>query len=232
MKLHCLIVDDEPLARTGIETYIRQTPYLVLAASAVDATDAKESLQEHPVDIIFLDVEMPGLTGIDFLKSLANPPIVIIISAYSNFAIEGFELEVLDYLVKPVTYERFLKATDRALEMYGMKKNSTDATYFFTKCNNRLEKINYTDILYVEARLNYVNIVTTSQKHLVYSGLSKIEEILPSWLFMKVHKSFIVAVNKIQAIEGNMVCIKDIKLPIGKNHKEKLFRQFVKRTNS
>jgi DNA-binding LytR/AlgR family response regulator len=229
MKLNCLIVDDEPLARAGLEKYIKQTPLLSYIASVTDAAEAMELLQANSVDLLFLDIEMPKITGIDFIRSLSKPPMIILVTAYSNYAVEGFELEVLDYLVKPVAYPRFLKAVDRAVNKFlAAPANQPNETFLFVKSNNRLEIINYADILYIEAKLNYVSIVTASKKYIVYSSIKKMEDTLPSKQFVKIHKSYIAAIDKITAIEGNQVCINQVKLPVGKNHKELLQKRVFK----
>lgn len=229
MKLDCLIVDDEPLAIAGIKNYVNQTPLLNYIASATDAAEAMELLQANFVDLLFLDIEMPKITGIDFIRSLSKPPMIILVTAYSNYAVEGFELEVLDYLVKPVAYPRFLKAVDRAVNKFLVTSaNQPNETFFFVKSNNRLEKINYVDILYVEAKLNYVSIVTSNKKYIVYSSIKKMEDTLSNKQFIKIHKSFIIAIDKITAVEGNLVCINQVKLPVGKNHKELLQKQVFK----
>lgn len=221
MKLNCLIVDDEPLARMGLENYVKQTDQLRYIASASDAAIAMELLQATQVDLIFLDIEMPGITGIDFIRSLAKSPMIILVTAYSDYAVEGFELEVLDYLLKPVTYPRFLKAVDRAINKFlSASTNQPNETFFFVKSNNRLEKIVFADIQYIEARLNYVSIVTANKKYIVYSSIKKMEDSLPGRQFIKIHKSFIVAIDKIIAVEGNQVCLEQVKLPVGKNQKK------------
>jgi DNA-binding LytR/AlgR family response regulator len=221
MKLNCLIIDDEPLARTGLENYVKQTASLRYIASASDAAVAAELMQANPVDLLLVDIEMPGITGIDFVRSLAKPPMIIFVTAYSDYAVEGFELEVLDYLLKPVAYPRFLKSIDRAVSQFlAQSAHQQNDPFFFVKTNNRLERIRYADIHYIEARLNYVSIVTTGKKYIVYSSIKRMEESLPAGQFMKLHKSFIVAIDRIIAIEANQVCLEKIKLPVGKNQKQ------------
>jgi DNA-binding LytR/AlgR family response regulator len=218
MSIRCIIVDDEPLAREGIELLVKEAGFLDLRASCSNAIEANRVLAEQPIDLIFLDIEMPRIRGIDFLKSLENRPLVIITTAYPHYALEGFELNVLDYLLKPITTERFLKAVNRAREAV-LPEN-----YFFIKTHNGYEKILHQEISYIEASQNYSIIHTSRGKFMTLTALRAIEEQLPSAKFMRVHKSYIAAIDKIQALSGNELTIDKQKVPFGKNYKELLMK--------
>jgi two-component system LytT family response regulator len=225
MRIQCLVIDDEPLARIGMENYIRQTPFLEMGGSAADATEALELSTQKDFDLLFLDINMPKLSGLDFIKSLVQRPMIILVTAYPEFAVQGFELEVIDYLVKPVAYSRFLKAANKAREMKNLLRNSQPQTqkrkYLLIKTDGRLQKIFIDEIVYIEGLLNYVAIHTSEKKFITYSSLKNMEEEL-SQDFIKIHKSYSVAVDKITGIEGNQVCLKEIRLPVSKTFKDEL----------
>ncbi|WP_212003288.1 LytTR family DNA-binding domain-containing protein [Chitinophaga sp. HK235] len=225
MNLQCIIVDDEPLAREGLELLVRETGFLRLIALCGNAMEASQILSQERVDLMFLDIEMPRVRGIDFLKGLTVRPEVIITTAYPHFALEGFELNVLDYLVKPITPERFLRSVNRARELMESRQASSPAVdFFFIKCNNSYEKINYDDILYIEGSQNYVTINTRLGKFMTLATMKSVEEQLPPGRFMRIQKSFIVAVNKIQSLSGNEVTIGTYKIPVSKIYKEELMQ--------
>lgn len=218
MSIRCIIVDDEPLAREGMELLVKEAGFLDLRASCSNAIEANRVLAEQPIDLIFLDIEMPRIRGIDFLKSLENRPLVIITTAYPHYALEGFELNVLDYLLKPITTERFLKAVNRAREAV-LPQN-----YFFIKTHNGYERILHQEILFVEASQNYSIIHTPRGKFMTLTALRAIEEQLPSARFLRVHKSYIVSIDKIQALSGNELTIDTYKVPFGKNYRDVLMK--------
>ncbi|RBL91736.1 LytR/AlgR family response regulator transcription factor [Chitinophaga flava] len=225
MNLQCIIVDDEPLAREGLELLVRETGFLRLIALCGNAMEASQILSQERVDLMFLDIEMPRVRGIDFLKGLTVRPEVIITTAYPHFALEGFELNVLDYLVKPITPERFLRSVNRARELMESRQAASPAVdFFFIKCNNSYEKINYDDILYIEGSQNYVTINTRLGKFMTLATMKSVEEQLPPGRFMRIQKSFIVAVNKIQSLSGNEVTIGTYKIPVSKIYKEELMQ--------
>jgi len=220
--INCLIVDDEPIARNGMLEYIEQVEFLHAVAVCKNAIEASSALQNNPIDLVFLDIQMPKITGIDFLKNLPNPPLVIFTTAFPEYAIEGYELNVLDYLLKPISFERFFKAVNKAQSYLNMKvKKELIITepYFFVKSNQKLEKIFIDDIFYIEALSNYVILHTRSKKHIVYMSFKGIESQLPGHLFLKIHKSFIVAVNAIQTIDNNEVTVGGHMLPISKSYR-------------
>jgi DNA-binding LytR/AlgR family response regulator len=227
MKLRCIVVDDEPIARKGMEEYIADVPYLTHMGSFESATQAGEFLSRHPVDLMLLDIRMPKLSGIDFLKKFKEPPLIIFTTAFPDYALESYELSVLDYLVKPISLERFKKATQRALDYFLLTQPQTVPDYFFIKCNQRLEKVLFNEILYVEAMQNYCIIHTISRKLICYITLTAMTEKLPNDRFMKVHKSFIVAIQKINTTKGYKIAIGAALLPISRNLRNELMSRIV-----
>lgn len=225
-----IIVDDEPLAQDILETYISQLSNLELVAKCSNALEANEALKNNEVDLMFLDIQMPQLTGIEFLKALSNPPEVIFTTAYADYAVEGFELNALDYLLKPIPLERFMKAVNKAEE----KIQTTPAAdlavgsdYIFVKADKKLIKIMYDDIIYIEGLKDYVQIrLENGSRVITLQTMKSLEEKLPSNLFKRIHRSFILKLNKIKALSGNMVEVIEKKetklLPIGKNYKDEL----------
>ena len=231
MKLTCLIIDDEPVARKGIEEYITEVDFLELVAQCENPLKAGRYLNEQTIDLIFLDIHMPKLSGIEFLKGLRNPPLVIFTTAYSDYALEGYSLDVVDYLMKPIPFERFLKAAQKAFEVHQLKKLSaehkTHSDYFFVKCDSKFEKVNYVDVRYVESLQNYVIIHTPSKKLVTYMTLSSLENQLPKDQFLKVHKSFIVSIAGIKAIDGNEILIGESRIPISRNLKDQVINRII-----
>jgi DNA-binding LytR/AlgR family response regulator len=222
MKLQCIVVDDEPLARKGMEEYITDVSYLNHAGSFESTADAKVYLVDHTVDLMLLDIRMPRQSGIDFLKELKNPPLVIFTTAFSQHALESYELNVIDYLVKPISPERFKKATQKAFDYYLLKNPQTQPDYFFIKCNQQLEKVAFNEVLYVEAMQNYCIIHTPTRKLICYITLTAILEKLPTDKFMKVHKSFIVALGKVTGIEGNLLKVGKMDVPVSRNLRQRV----------
>jgi len=220
--INCLIVDDEPIARNGMLEYIEQVEFLNAVAVCKNAIEASSALQKSHIDLVFLDIQMPKITGIDFLKNLPNPPLVIFTTAFPEYAIEGYELNVLDYLLKPISFERFFKAVAKAqasLNLRSKQEISQTGAYFFIKSNQKIEKILIEDILYIEALSNYVILHTKTKKHIVYMSFKGIESQLPQNLFLKIHKSFMVAVNAIQTIDNDEMILADHVLPISKSYR-------------
>lgn len=220
MILNCLIIDDEPIARKLLQEYIEETDFLLLAGTAENPLKATRLMNELEVDLIFLDVNMPKMTGFQFLRSAVNLPMVIMTTAYGQYALDGFEHNVVDYLVKPFSLERFIKATQKALELKKLKAkpdiHTTDtANHFFVKSDGKIERINYNELLYVEAMSNYVTLYTTRKKLIVYLTIKGIQEKLPTDHFLQVHKSYIVNVNKINHIEGHILDLGDTRITIG-----------------
>lgn len=222
--VNTLIVDDEPLAREILQSHLSKVPNWSLAAACVNAEEAYEALLKFDIDVIFLDIQMPIVSGIDFLKSLKNPPLVIFTTAFNEYAIKGYELNVVDYLLKPILFHRFFQAIEKVNEKLANEKDHSDkieeSTYFFFKCNGKLLKIIFEDIFYIKAEQEYSYIYTQTDKFLVSMHLKKVQEILPANDFLRIHRSYIVAKNKITSITGNTVQMKDsINLPIARKNK-------------
>jgi len=234
MKLNCIIVDDEPVARKLLEEYIEDVDFFQLIGKAENPVKANVLLNNNKVDIIFLDINMPKMSGIQFLRTSASLPPTILTTAYTEYAIEGLELDVLDYLVKRFSFERFLKACNKAKEYFELqnnfseKKGSEEHSYFFVKCNGKIEKIFYDELLYVEAMLNYVVLHTEERKLIVYLTIKGITEQLPTDIFLKVHKSAIININKIKSIEGNEINMGKAKVIISQNLQENVMRKILK----
>lgn len=219
MILKCLVVDDEEIAGKGLERYCREISFIRVDGICSSTQEAMDILEKDQVDLLFLDIQMPRQTGLEFLRSLTSPPMTIITTAFPDFALDGFELDVIDYLVKPFSFERFLKACHKAREFHELKRQTqalSHENYFFIKADHRIEKIETKDILFIEALENYICIYTEKRKYMTLVSLKQMEEILPSQLFTRVQKSFIVAKNKVQSVDGNMVCLGNYKVPISK----------------
>src|SRR5687768_5834208 len=211
MKMTCLIVDDEPMARNGLAEYVKDIEFLHLVGQCENPMKAASYLNEQSVDLMFLDIHMPKITGIDFLKTLKHPPLVVFTTAFSEYALQGYELDIVDYLVKPITFERFLKASQKALEIHSMKKmagqSREEYDYFFVKCDGKFEKVFYHEVLYIEALQNYAVLHVNNRKMITYITMTSLESQLPNSQFIKVHKSYIVSIPRVKAIEGNEILI-------------------------
>lgn len=238
MIINCIVIDDEPLARKGLKEYIADVDFLNLAAEFDNPLQATELISNGQAQLLFLDIQMPKITGLDFFRSLQHPPPVIFTTAYPQYALEGFEVNALDYLVKPVSFDRFLKAVLKAKEYYEVRdKNVADAAaseYFFIKADNKLVRILFDEVLFVEALQNYVTIHTTGKKYMTYLTFKSVEDYLPGDKFIKVHKSYIISASKVDSIEGNEIRIGQHHIPVSRNQKdevmEKLLRnRFLKR---
>ena len=234
MNITCIIIDDEPLARKGLKEYISDVDFLKLVGEFDNPLKATDMLIRGEAQLLFLDIQMPKITGLEFFKTLQNPPPVIFTTAYPQYALDGFEVNALDYLVKPVSFERFLKAALKAKEYYEVReKNKTETTasspdYFFIKADNRLVRLQYSDILFAEAMQNYVVIHTMAKKYITYLTFKSVEDYLPADKFIKTHKSFIVSAAKIDSIEGNDIRIGTHQVPISRNLKEEVMDRLVK----
>jgi len=232
MRINCVIVDDEPLARKGLQEYIEEIDFLNCVGEFDSPLKATEMIAANAVQLIFLDIHMPRITGLEFIKSLHQSPPVIFTTAYPNYALEGFEVNALDYLVKPISFERFLKAALKAKEFYLVReknisegKSATD--HFYIKAENKLIKIFFEEILFVEGLQNYVCIHTTLKKYITYLTFKAVEDYLPPGRFLKVHKSYIVAENKVDSIEGNEVIIQSHHIPISRNLKDEVLEKLL-----
>ncbi|MBL7825214.1 MAG: response regulator transcription factor [Saprospiraceae bacterium] len=234
--LKVIIVDDEPLALDVLETYISQMPQLELMKRCSNALEANDALKTYDVDLMFLDIQMPQLTGVDFVKTLQNPPMVIFTTAYPNYAIQGFDLNALDYLLKPISIDRFMKAVNKAIEQKELSNhdhspavataNNEGLDFFFVKADKKLVKVNFEDIIYIEGLKDYVIIRLNHGRVITLQTMKSLEDRLPKNRFKRIHRSYIVALDKIMAIEGNMVEVQEKDrpklLPIGKNYRDEL----------
>jgi len=230
MKLNCLIIDDEPLARRGIHEYVKEIDFLHSVGECGSAAEAANVMAKQHVDLLLLDIQMPRLTGIDFLKTLSHPPMAIITTAYSEYALEGYSLDVIDYLVKPIPFDRFLKAVQKALDFHQMRHRETPESspeYFFVKSNGKYERVAFNDILYVESMQNYVLIHLPGQKLIVYMTLAGLEAQLPPRRFMKVHKSFVVSIEQVNSIENNEIIIRQARIPISRTLKDEVLKKIL-----
>ena len=232
MSIKCIIVDDEPLARKGLKEYIADAGFLELIGEYDNALKTTAILSEGGVQLLFLDIQMPKITGMEFFRTLKNPPPVIFTTAYPQYAIEGFEVNALDYLVKPISFERFMKTAVKAKEFYEVReKNAVDlpasADYFFIKADNKLIKLHYDEILFAEALQNYVAVHTLSKKHITYLTFRSIEEHLPASRFIRTHKSYIVSAAKVESIEGNDIKIGQHHIPISRTERDAVLQQLL-----
>lgn len=228
-KISCIITDDEPFARKGLQGYVEKIGFLDLKGLCEDALQLSDLLQQQPVDLLFLDIQMPHITGVEFLRAIRNPPKVIFTTAYAQYAIEGFELDVMDYLLKPISYERFLKAAWKAKDYFSLKEQPDSiAPYLFVKSNGKLEKITFTDILFIEGMENYVAIHLENKKIITHTTIKSLLEKLPAKQFIQTHKSYIVAINKVDTIEGNTLHVQKHQVPVSKYQREIVLGQIVK----
>lgn len=228
--INAIIVDDEPLALDVLETYIEKLPQVNLVARCENAFEANEALKKHDIDLIFLDIQMPQLTGIEFLKSLSKPPMVIFTTAYPDYAVQGFELDATDYLLKPISLDRFMKAVNKVedkMENTGdTSSTENEESYIFVKADKKLIKVNFDDVLYIEGLKDYVIIRMDNSRVITLQTMKSLEQKLPGKLFKRIHRSYILNLSKIEAVVGNMVEViekgKAKHIPIGKNYREEL----------
>jgi DNA-binding LytR/AlgR family response regulator len=234
MKMRCMIIEDEPMARKGLEEYISEVNFLALVAQCEHPLLAMPLLQQFSPDLLLLDIQMPKLSGIDFLKTLSNPPMVIFTTAYPEYAVESYTLDVIDYLLKPISFDRFLKAVNKANDFFILKHSTKSHTlkpgYFFVKADGKFEKILFEDLLFAEALQNYVALYTKQRKILTYITLGGLEKQLPSEQFIKVHKSYIVSVRHIKSVEGNILHIGQHQIAISRSLKGEVMKRVVEAT--
>jgi len=230
MTLNCLIVDDEPIARDILRTYISQVPYLNLSGQCSDAFEAMQLINRQPVDLIVLDINMPRLSGLDMLRTLKKYPAIIITSAYPEYALEGFELSVTDYLLKPFSFQRFVQATEKVLTLANHSPSSPAPAdkdnFLMVKSDKKLTKVFLNDISYIEAYGNYIFIYCGAERIMSKQTLTQFEEQLPGGRFARIHKSYIISLKAVKFFEGNEVAISDKKLPVGKVFRSELLRKF------
>jgi two-component system LytT family response regulator len=223
MEINCIIIEDEPLAMKRTKEYVNQVSYLNLVASFHNAIEAIGFLKEHKIDLIFLDIEMDGLTGIELIESLSDIPEIIITTAYDKYALKGFELHVTDYLLKPFRFNRFLNAVEQVHNNL-TKAKSEEKNFIFVKTEYRMERIALNDISFIEGMGDYRNVQTGSKKILTLKTFSEFEAELPVNRFCRVHKSYIVSIDKIISIERNRIKVKDTLIPISESYKERFYK--------
>jgi len=236
LKLNCVIIEDEPLARNLITEYVKKVPSLNLLEAFSNPLEALEALRTLPVDVLFLDVQMPEITGISLLKVLKKRPLVVLTTAYSEYALEGYELDVADYLLKPITFERFLKSVDKIMQrldadpkpMVATAEPVTSPAFVFVKDGTKLVKVRLDEILYVEGLKDYVTIHTINQKITTLQRMKALEEQLPAEKFIRIHNSYIVALDAIDVIQKSEVSIGSVSLPIGDTYR-KPFKDFIEK---
>lgn len=222
-KLSCIIVDDEPVARKILHEFVEQVPFMDLQGKFENAMKAEAFLKNNEIDIVFLDIEMPKVSGLQFLQRMHIESIVILTTAFPQYALEGYELDIIDYLLKPVAFDRFLKALQKARDFAELKQHR-HADFIFVRCEKRIEKLELRDINYIESLGNYVRIHLPGRQLLAYLTLKSIESQLPATSFIKVHQSYLINFSKITAMEGNQVLIQDQYLPVSRNFREPLMR--------
>lgn len=231
MKTKCLIIDDEPLARDLVRNHLEKLDNFEIVAECGDAMKALQVLRNQHVDLMFMDIQMPQITGIEFLKTLKNPPRVIITTAYREYALEGFELDVVDFLLKPITFERFLKSVNKYFQVTSENGNNGDAVsspstpdeaFIYVKENKRVIKLLLNEILYIEGLSEYVKIYTDNKKIVTKTSMTNMEDKLPDDGFMRIHKSYIVSLNKIEAFTSSSIEVTGKELPIGRSYKNKV----------
>jgi DNA-binding LytR/AlgR family response regulator len=227
-NIHCVATDDEPIALEILEDYINMVPGLKLVAKCANAMATMKILREHQIDILFIDIKMPGITGVEFIRSLKNPPAVIFTTAFPNYAIDGFDLDVVDYLLKPIPVDRFLKAVNKVFAKYNNAIHNPGSTiqnhpgknFLFVKSDQRLIKLTYEDILFIEGLENYVRFHCRDKSIVSLSTMKSIEEILPVFPFLRIHRSYIVNLNKVDSVQNNIFSIGNKQLQIGKSYKK------------
>ncbi len=239
-KFTCIVIDDEELSRNLLENYIGRVSSLELIAKFKNPVEALATLAEDDVDIMFLDIQMPELTGTEFLRTLSDPPAVIFTTAYNQYALEGFELSATDYLLKPFNFTRFLKAVNKATELIKLRRNAKETSlaethgnevhdeYLLINASRKLHRVHLKDIEYVQSDKEYVIYFTKQEKIMALGSLKSLEEELPSADFIRVHKSYIVAKDRVRSIEGNQINLEEIKIPIGGTYREAIVRTIFK----
>jgi DNA-binding LytR/AlgR family response regulator len=233
--INCLLIDDEPLALQLLEDFVKKTPYLKLAGKFEEPLQALPLIESQEIDLLFLDIKMPDITGIEFFKSLTHKPEVIFTTAYSEFAIDGFELKAMDYLLKPVSFEKFITAANRVREYIDFKnsKESKTRDYFFINVSHKLHKIFYNDILYLEGYKDYtkVYLANAASPLLILHNLKYFEDLLDQHEFIRIHRSYIVPIRKINTVSRKSVTIQSATLPVSDNYREKFFYKIEQLSN-
>ncbi len=238
MAIRTFIIDDEPRAVEVVKKYVQQVPEIELAGTFTSAIPAFQELQRNKVDLLFLDINMPGLSGTDLIRSLQHPPLVIFTTAYMEYAIDGFDLNAVDYLLKPIPFERFLRAIDKVMNQYKVRTMSLPVSdpvkpfvpdrpfYIYMRIDRQLIKVDTEEILWIESDKDYIKVVTEKHTYMTKQKISAMENLLPIWAFLRVHRSFIVPLNKVKGYNPNYVLIGSRKIPIGKNYKQICVEKF------
>lgn len=221
MKLNCLVVDDEPLSQEVIVDFVKLCPELNLSGVANDALEAGEMLKNEPIDLLFLDINMPKLSGLGLIKSLQEVPLFIFVTAYPEYAVEGFEVDAVDFLLKPVSFDRFRTAVNRAVERF-KARDENPAGHIMLRADKKNYRVEFNEILFLEAQGDYVRFVTEKQNLTVHGKLKNFLAELPAGLFERIHKSYVIALNRVEYLEGNRVKVGDHKLPVSLNFRENL----------
>ena len=235
MSIKCLIVDDEPPAREVLKRYVEETPGLELRGECANAVQALGFLQQQAIDLIFLDIRMPQLTGVDFLKSLKHTPKVVFTTAYSEYALEGYELDIVDYLMKPVRFQRFLKAVNKAFPLHNSvaavaepvqekEKEKKVESFVYFRADRKMVKVLLSDILYIESMKDYVKVITDGHPIITKQSISSVETMLPEKKFIRTHRSFIVSVDKIKSFTNELIEIGKAEIPIGKLYRNTVLK--------
>ncbi|MEX0359792.1 MAG: LytR/AlgR family response regulator transcription factor [Allomuricauda sp.] len=229
-KINCVIIDDEPLAIEILETYIKTLDHMYISGSYTNALEALPLLANTKVDVIFLDINMSKINGLDFLRTLKEHPMIIITTAYREYALESYDFDVLDYLVKPIPYQRFLTSINKLANKLNTKNENVRPIvpdpYIFIKVNKKMLKINLSDILFIESLKDYILLYTKTQRHIMYKSLSSIAEELPSKSFVRVHKSYVIAIDKVVSLESNQITIAGHNIPIGRTY-SKIVKEMI-----
>lgn len=239
MKIRCLVIDDERLARDYIKNYISKIPELELLGDFNSPLKATELIKSGKVDLLFLDIQMPDITGVEFIKSLNKKPEVIFTTAFQEYALEGFNLSAVDYLLKPFSFERFFQAVNKVIDKFEIKSEVSDTeslplqtqtsysdNYLTIRADRKFYKINFNELKYIEGQKAYVTFYANNRKITALASLKELEEALPKSLFIRIHKSYIVAISEINSLEGNMIEVDGIQLPVGKSYKEAVLKLF------
>lgn len=227
MEIKCILTDDEPIARKGLKRYINKIDFLTVVGECEDAIRLNTMLKSVQPDLLFLDIEMPYLTGLEFLAGLQNPPKVIITSAHEEYALKGFDLDVVDYLLKPIPFQRFLKAVNKVHSILRIDSIDEEDVYIFVKSEKLLKKIYIKDILYIESMENYIIIHTPLSKEIVNTRLKSIVVSLPERNFLQVHRSYVVNLSHIKAIEGNLLLVGGNKIPVARQLREEVYNVII-----
>ena len=226
--IKCIIIEDETLAQNVIQSHLQKIAGFELVGICSNALEAKQILANNQVDLIFLDIQLPGMTGLNFLRTLENSPVVILTTAYTEYAIESYEFNVIDYLLKPISFERFSKAINKVIESK-LLLPTTKADHIYIKSSGKYFKINFSDIIYIEGMKDYLKICTADATIVTLQTMNEMEKLLPQEQFIRVHKSYIVSLSRIKSIYGNNIETSKVTIPIGVNYKEKVMQLTGKR---